>query len=58
MVIAVKGKLRATGACKLDDPHLCHPILLLKRVTCINEDENLVLIMGILLPQEEHRVYA
>ena len=58
MVIAVKGKLRATGAFKLDDPHLCRPILLLKRVTCINEDENPVLIMGILLPQEEHRVYA
>ena len=58
VVISVESELRATGSLKLDGPQHFRPILLIERVFCINDEEALVFLLGVLLPKEAHCMYA
>ena len=48
--------MRTTGTLKLEIPQHCRLIILIERFSCVNEEESPVLLLGILLPKEAHRV--
>ena len=56
MAVAVKFQPRTTGPLVAHRPQHGCAILLIERVLRINEEKPSVLLMGMLLPQDPHRV--
>ena len=58
MAIVVESKLHTTRPLESDAPQYFRLILLIECVTSVNEDESPVLLLGVMRPQETHRVNA
>ena len=58
VVVSVKGQMYATGPLISYRPHNFRTISLIEHVSRVNEEEAPVLLLGVLLLQEEHHMYA
>ena len=58
MAVAVKSKLRATGPLMPDNPEHGCPVLLIERITRINEEKPPILLLPVLLKEDAHRMYG
>ena len=56
VVVSVECEPRTTGPHKLHCPQHGCAVLLIERITRANEEEPPILVLGVLLPQEPHRV--
>ena len=56
MALAVKSKLRATGTLMPDSPEHGCPVLLIERITRVNEEKPPILLLPVLLEEDAHRM--
>ena len=56
VALAVKFKLRTTRSLVAHLPQHGGAVIIIKHIACVNEEEPPVLLLGVLLPQEPHRV--